>query len=366
MACAPTTRAGVHDRARQHDRARLDAGAGRDPGGGVDDARPSAASRRPAPRRPGASTSRRRAEPEPASASGAPTGPGGRRQPAPRSAGVVGVVSTELDDPPRPRVGAGGLGDDARVLAAAEDDQRVGPSRRHADRRACAAGRGGRHAAMICATRSPARPSASSGRAAASPSPEAPGRARGGARRRPPSASAGDVDDVGARGRGPACRSPTFTAGRSDGRRLDQRARAVAEHRVGDRAGGPSSGARRAPSTATRSGPAAARQERRAGPSSAPGSAFGQRDDVRGRDGVHRRRRPARAARGRVRVQRGRVDRHDDDRRRERDARGRPPARRGPAGPGGPRCRGPGAPDDVDASPGPRPSRRPVARAPRC
>ena len=61
----------------------------------------------------------------------------------------------------------------------------------------------------------------------------------------------------------------------------------------------------------------------------APGSVFGQRDDVGRRDEVHRRRHGPRG-RGRIRVERGRVDRHDDDGRRQRDAQARLRARRGP------------------------------------
>ena len=173
----PDDRAGVHDRARQHDGAGLDAGAGRDPGGGVDDHGPAGVGAHgrddPAPRLG------RRAEPD--DEPRAVAGPGGVE---PGSQGrVVGLVD-QLDDPPRRRVGAGGLGDDARVLADAQDDQRAG---RHAGTRigGLRGGRGGRHAAMICATRAPARPSGASPAGGPEPLPEARRRARGGARRRP-------------------------------------------------------------------------------------------------------------------------------------------------------------------------------------
>ena len=177
IACDPTTAPAFTIEPASTTAAGLDAGAGRDPGGGVDDDGPAGvgAHRRddPAPRLG------RRAEPDHEPRAVAGTGgvePGSQRR-------VIGLVD-QLDDPPRRRVGAGGLGDDARVLADAQDDQRAG---RHAGTRIAGlrGGRGGRHAAMICATRAPARPSGRSRCRGREALPEARRRARGGARRRP-------------------------------------------------------------------------------------------------------------------------------------------------------------------------------------
>ena len=180
MACGPTTAPAFTTAPGQHDRAGLDAGAGRDPGGGVDDDGPAA------PSGPMAATTRRLASggaPNPTDEPRAVAGPGGVE---PGSQGrIIGLVDRGSTTRHADGSAAGGLGDDAGVLAAAQDDQRAG---RHAGTRIGGLARGpgrspcGDDMRDACpgTTVRRARPAV-----AASALRKRRRRARGGARRRP-------------------------------------------------------------------------------------------------------------------------------------------------------------------------------------
>ena len=154
----------------------------------------------------------------------------------PEAGGLGRVLAggRRAQEPPLGQAVVRGIGDDPCMLAAAEDD-RVGRAAHSVMRDgigACAAGRGGRHASMICATRSPARPS---GRC-----PEPGGRlARSRRRGLVAARSATATGSAGTSTTLPVRRATGLAIADVDDRqtgrgRLDQPARAVAEHGVGD------------------------------------------------------------------------------------------------------------------------------------
>ena len=122
-----------------------------------------------------------------------------------------GVRVGESHDVPPVGIRRGRVGDDAGMLTAADQHESVA---RHGSSRigGLVGGLGGRHAAMISAILSPARPSASAGRAALAASRKAGVRA---SRSASATATGSDVASRTFTSRSrPAWRPPTFTAGR--------------------------------------------------------------------------------------------------------------------------------------------------------
>ncbi len=135
------------------------------------------------------------------------------------------------DDDPVVRSCPGSLDDDSGVLAATDDHEWAG-RHRSTGIGALRGGLGGRHAAMISAIRAPARPSANDGMSGDHARPE--GRIERGAKRdRDVRGVRRRIDDV--RLAPPAVLAiPNVDRRQIDRGRLDETARAVAEHRVGD------------------------------------------------------------------------------------------------------------------------------------